>query len=98
MDRQLTLQGYNKEDLKELGQGLFVPVKRSQSQSNAGPRQQAFKIARAAPRIHPLWSHLNAIRVHHYYEKLRMITRISDEEAERLDRRYGRHLSLDSAT
>mmetsp|Transcript_3658 Transcript_3658/g.10522 ORF Transcript_3658/g.10522 Transcript_3658/m.10522 type:complete len:750 (+) Transcript_3658:424-2673(+) len=36
--------------------------------------------------IHPLWGHLNVMRVDHYYRKLRMIVRVSREEAERLDK------------
>mmetsp|Transcript_10662 Transcript_10662/g.25294 ORF Transcript_10662/g.25294 Transcript_10662/m.25294 type:complete len:920 (-) Transcript_10662:679-3438(-) len=39
-----------------------------------------------AAHIHPLWGHVNAMRVQHYYEKLRAIVRVGEREAEELDK------------
>jgi hypothetical protein len=40
-------------------------------------------------RLHPLNGQMNAMRVRHYYDKLKLIIKTSAEEAAELDRRWG---------
>ena len=58
---------------------------RSKFDDDSSPPEEP--MSNGIPYIHPLWSHLNAMRVQHYYEKLVMIVRISEDDSLALDNR-----------